>query len=211
MIVKCEKCNKDIDINNWSFKTYKKHYCKICRPIKLIHNLICKNCGKDFSGRNGQLFCQVKCCQHYFKKINKKSIKINNIKYREDNKEKISVYRKEYSKNNKKKISVYKKEYLSKNREKICNYRYFKKYGITIIKYKEMLKNQDNKCAICSREIFLAGGTELKSKVGYVDHDHKTGKVRKLLCSFCNTGLGLFQDNINFLENAKQYLINSNK
>lgn len=40
----------------------------------------------------------------------------------------------------------------------------------------------------------------------FLDHDHKTGKVRGFLCRLCNTGLGAFRDSQTFLQNAAQYL-----
>lgn len=42
--------------------------------------------------------------------------------------------------------------------------------------------------------------------VKHLDHCHITGKIRGFLCSNCNTGLGLFKDNINLLESAIKYL-----
>lgn len=39
-----------------------------------------------------------------------------------------------------------------------------------------------------------------------IDHDHMTGKVRALLCGDCNAGLGLFRDNVELLNLAKEYL-----
>lgn len=42
-----------------------------------------------------------------------------------------------------------------------------------------------------------------------VDHDHKTNKIRGILCNRCNKGLGLFRDNPDFLEYARIYLLAS--
>lgn len=49
-----------------------------------------------------------------------------------------------------------------------------------------------------------------KSKVANIDHDHKTGKVRGILCQGCNLGLGGFRDNPGYLLSALSYL-NKNK
>ena len=51
-----------------------------------------------------------------------------------------------------------------------------------------MLDDQDGKCALC-------GTTEIKGNSKYfsVDHDHKTGRVRGLLCTVCNTDLGVYE------------------
>ena len=76
-----------------------------------------------------------------------------------------------------------------------------RKYKITLDEFNEMLKKQKGKCAIC-------GGTEThdKHKVMAVDHCHKSGKIRALLCFKCNSGLGHFGDNIENLKKAIKYL-----
>jgi Autographiviridae endonuclease VII len=74
-------------------------------------------------------------------------------------------------------------------------------FGITLEQYKEKLKNQNNCCAICKS---LPKNNRMLS----VDHCHKTGKVRGLLCSGCNSGLGYFKDNINIIAIAIKYLQN---
>lgn len=77
-------------------------------------------------------------------------------------------------------------------------------YGITIDIYREMLNNQDHKCAICGGEGFTMA-THHKTKL-VVDHCHSTGVVRGLLCHNCNRALGLLQDSRLVLENAIKYL-----
>ena len=61
-----------------------------------------------------------------------------------------------------------------------------------------MFAKQDGRCAICCRE--------QDSKRLAVDHDHHTGQVRGLLCSDCNRGIGLLQDNALNLLAAYHYL-----
>lgn len=80
------------------------------------------------------------------------------------------------------------------------NRRMLRKYGITLEEYNVLFLKQEGKCAIC--------GVYQKdlSKRLYVDHDHKTGIIRGLLCYKCNTGLGQFNDNIKLIENTLNYL-----
>lgn len=72
-----------------------------------------------------------------------------------------------------------------------------KKYGISLEDYNKLLKDQNEKCAICY------GKPEYKL---YVDHDHKTGLVRGLLCHWCNFAIGLARDSSSILKNAIKYL-----
>ena len=75
-------------------------------------------------------------------------------------------------------------------------------YGISLEQYDEMLENQGGGCAIC-------GTTKPSERTKYfaVDHCHSTSKVRGLLCSKCNRGLGLFNDKPERLKAAAKYLI----
>lgn len=70
-----------------------------------------------------------------------------------------------------------------------------RKYGITQEQYEEVLKKQKGRCAICK-----------KKRVLKIDHCHKTGKFRQLLCGNCNTGLGMFADDPKLLKRAAKYL-----
>jgi hypothetical protein len=71
------------------------------------------------------------------------------------------------------------------------------KYGISEHKYKCLLEAQQGECAIC--------GSADKGLV--VDHNHTTGKVRGLLCSQCNTAIGLLGDNVGTIQRAVGYLL----
>jgi hypothetical protein len=78
-------------------------------------------------------------------------------------------------------------------------------YGIDLDKYNEMLHNQDHKCGICKSPGFIMNKDTHKMLL-VVDHDHNTGKVRKLLCHNCNRALGLFKDSKEVISTALQYL-----
>jgi len=77
-------------------------------------------------------------------------------------------------------------------------------YGISLKVFDNLLFTQKNRCYICSLNF---SKTE-KNKLAHVDHCHKTGRVRGLLCSNCNRGIGLLQDNHNFFYQAIKYLTN---
>jgi hypothetical protein len=70
-------------------------------------------------------------------------------------------------------------------------------YGITLVDYQEMLSAQGGACAICRCQ---------SDRTLHVDHDHKTGAVRGLLCRNCNRGLGCLKDDATTLQNAAEYL-----
>lgn len=79
--------------------------------------------------------------------------------------------------------------------------RSLKKYDITEDIYKIMLIEQNHVCKICKKD-------NKNKKNLSVDHCHKTGKVRSLLCNKCNTILGLANDNLDVLKNAIKYIKN---
>jgi len=79
-----------------------------------------------------------------------------------------------------------------------------RRYGMTFEQFETMLSSQDNACAICgTKEPSKNRG---RDKRFHVDHDHKTGEVRGLLCKSCNIALGEVKDNIHTLQAMIQYL-----
>lgn len=76
-------------------------------------------------------------------------------------------------------------------------------FGLTERGYAQLLLAQDFRCAICGRGIAGVGDKRLKA---CLDHDHKTGARREILCRPCNTALGGFQDSPALLRRAAKYL-----
>jgi len=76
-----------------------------------------------------------------------------------------------------------------------------KLYGITHVDYERMLTEQQGCCAICG-----TSSPGRKNRYFSIDHDHLTNKIRQLLCTKCNTGLGSFKDDLNLLRKAAAYL-----
>lgn len=87
------------------------------------------------------------------------------------------------------------KKYARQNPDKIKSAALLRRYGVSLQAREEMFAKQGGVCAICKQ----------KKKLG-IDHDHATGKVRALLCSPCNTALGLLQDSARLVYAAAEYL-----
>lgn len=75
-----------------------------------------------------------------------------------------------------------------------------KRYNLTPEKFNALYEQQAGKCKICDKE-------ESLPRMLAIDHCHKTGHVRGLLCQKCNTGLGMFGDNPKRLLTAAKYLL----
>tara|TARA_R110001632_G_scaffold70241_1_gene163687 strand:+ start:4076 stop:4459 length:384 start_codon:yes stop_codon:yes gene_type:complete len=94
-------------------------------------------------------------------------------------------------------VSEWQKEYRKNNKELIRLQAAARTYNITIEAAYELYSIKE--CGICNRDI-------LNNKSKCIDHCHTTGKVRGILCTQCNTGLGMFKDNKEFLTNAIKWI-----
>lgn len=102
--------------------------------------------------------------------------------------------------------NVNKKKWADRNPEKVKILNRISGYrrlgiNISLDDYDIMYKAQNGKCAICENP---TGNS--KSYRLHVDHNHVTGQIRKLLCSKCNVGIGLFGEDINLLLKTIEYL-----
>lgn len=100
----------------------------------------------------------------------------------------------------------YQRRWRQNNPEKAKSFSLKRQFGIDLKEYIKMYESQNGKCYICGSH-----GTMFSEKsdiypVLAVDHCHKTGKIRKLLCPKCNGGIGMFRDNPTLLRKAANYL-----
>ena len=107
------------------------------------------------------------------------------------------------------KCRAYTKKWKEKNPELRFAQR-LKRYGISPTQYRELLAKQGGGCAICgatnSPDVCKTARSSTGRRRLHVDHDHKTGVVRGLLCSSCNIALGKFRDDASIIERAAMYL-----
>lgn len=98
----------------------------------------------------------------------------------------------------------YRKKYYSSPewRKKLREQHLKSTYNITHKDYEVLLNKQNNVCKICNQFKLYQKGKDYM----HVDHCHKTGKIRGILCSKCNKGLGSFCDDIELMKNAIKYL-----
>ncbi len=126
-------------------------------------------------------------------------------------------YQRAYVLKNKERLAVQRRAYMAvyrvKNRDKVNasvkqwhSRRKGYKYGLNTESLKTMYAEQDGKCAICLRKIKFLKFSDEEDLIMHIDHDHKTDKVRALLCSRCNKGLGQFMDKPSNLRAAAEYL-----
>ena len=114
-----------------------------------------------------------------------------------------------YYQRNKDKVLAYQRkrraEMPPEKRAKISEHKkadmLMRRYGLTPNQVQAMLEAQNYVCAICGNYFGLQN----------IDHCHKTGKVRGILCVNCNRGLGAFGDNIRNMEKALEYLKHANE
>lgn len=85
--------------------------------------------------------------------------------------------------------------------------RFRNRYGIDKEEYEKIYIEQKGLCACCGKPPIGKG----RDSILHLDHDHKTREVRGLLCHKCNLGLGSFDDSVELLEKAKNYLLTYRK
>lgn len=124
-------------------------------------------------------------------------------KYYEDHKEECKKKMKKYNKVYHKRNAERERKYRREHKEELRAWQFKNSYGVSLEQIDKILLGQNHQCPICG-EPLRDGGASGR----HIDHDHKTNRIRGILCSRCNLGLGLFRDNSKFLANAAKYLEN---
>lgn len=124
---------------------------------------------------------------HKYYQTHKKQCAERVRKYRQKNRKIVNLWSRLWRKANPKKADLIRIRAWLKSR-----------YGISLDEKKEMFRLQKNRCAICRKRLGWAEGK--------VDHNHKTKKVRGILCNSCNFMLGFARDDIKILRFGINYL-----
>lgn len=144
------------------------------------------------------------------------------IKNKSRIKERLKDYHKKHYPKNREKILIQNRRWRTKNAERMKtltkewnknygrNKRFKTRYGITAEEYDKMYESQKGICAICGVFKLPAGTGHKNGDKLVIDHNHFTTKVRSLLCSNCNIGLGLFRETKEYLLKAIAYLESHN-
>lgn len=206
----CSKCGLEKDISGFhKIKLDQFKYratCKECKRspsakqkelrLSLIPDgfKLCTKCNKekllsDFYKTKNKFSSECKTCM-----INRGK------KYYEEHPDKKKETDRKYYQTHKEQSYTSRKKWRDEHKEEKKILHLKQNYGITLEQYNQMLEQQNGVCAICGKP------EAIKNRRLAVDHNHKSNKVRGLLCNHCNTALGKFNDNIITLEKAIDYL-----
>jgi hypothetical protein len=112
--------------------------------------------------------------------------------WRKNKPEQYKEWYKGYIQNNRERKNEVSKTHYIKNRDKL----FCKKYNCTQEQLDELRSRSNEKCEICG----------IESKKLHIDHNHKTGKLRGILCNRCNMGIGSFEDSMELFQKVIEYL-----
>lgn len=156
--------------------------------------MICKKCNKSeefYKGKGYRSGFRPICV-----KCQSQQRRIRYMKNQEENKKKQREWNAQYPNKVKEKSKKWNDNNKLMNRSSELK----RNFGMTLQDYDLMFEQQRGRCKICNRH------QSIFARKLFVDHCHKTGKVRGLLCSTCNSGIGHLQDNIKILQSAIEYL-----
>lgn len=184
----CPKCHQNLSLEFFSKSSIRKSgyacHCKACDKQRRATRHAANPELEKAKGRNRMSRWRNASPQNWEK------ARLQSLKWHRANKEKTKEANLEWRKNNPEKVRLYDTNKHLKS-----------KYGITLAKYNYLHKLQNGVCSICLKAN--------NNRRLVVDHCHATGKVRGLLCTPCNTGIGQLKDSPSLLRKAAEYLDNA--
>jgi len=173
----CKTCKKEYPHTEFRFHEYLRNDCRLCENKQT--KLSRQRLWKKHPEKHERYLKKQK--EYRLKNVEDKKIK-DRIRYQQ----------------NKEKISKERKEFYHKFPELVRKRRMMTTYKITAEKYDEL--NAIKNCQCCGRneKDFVKGLA--------IDHCHKSGQVRGVLCPNCNTAIGLLNDDLTVIKKVISYL-----
>jgi CDP-glycerol glycerophosphotransferase (TagB/SpsB family) len=166
------------------------HKCIHCSRAIVSDFVVCLTCRKK---------------KRQWAKRNRARVNKTDRAWRQKNPSKVRASKSRYRKSHLEQVRKQIKELYKKNKKRYMRNRYRSwlqsKYGLTKEQFYDILREQKGECAICRKQQRCGKRNKL-----YVDHDHKTNRLRGLVCFKCNVLLGMAQDEIRILKKAIAYL-----
>lgn len=207
---KCKACQQELSVDEFyasnltkckkCIRAYLKNYRKNRKVVvkECLSTKICRKCSLELPPSDFFLKQDAKDGRHPYCKS---CCRQGNAAYWQENKERLAEHNRQYGADNREAICKNKKEYYQANKRAARDWALKKRFGITLDEYEALLDKQGGCCAICG------GGPGAKGKSYAVDHDHPTGKIRGILCSKCNRGLGYAGESLQIFGRIVEYLV----
>jgi uncharacterized Zn finger protein (UPF0148 family) len=182
-----------------------RRLCDICRdappPRDRAATGKCRRCGGPKAAGRGRRYCDT--CRGFALEESYERVKERATAYNKAFPERRREYSKRWREANKETLKANQKEWRARTRERDREKRkawaLYQEYGMSLADFWALHTAQEGACAICQKR-------PTDPFTLHVDHCHETGKIRGLLCSPCNTGLGRFKDDPERLMKAARYL-----
>jgi len=190
--------------------------CKQEKPVEMFckHkrmkdglNSWCKSCANEvakINRENDPELYRERCKKYY--RTHTERVSAANKKYRAAHTEETKLKNKLYRENHKEEIKEYRCSHVEYHRTKRRECHLKHQYNLSQEEYEALVNFQKGVCAICGKEETAVDPRYKTVRKMAVDHDHETGKVRGLLCSRCNKGIGAMEDSPELLLKAVVYL-----
>jgi Recombination endonuclease VII len=220
---RCPECEKEfLPYNNRKNVIFCSYLCQVAFQVRqrrevrqaAIVMVPCLRCGTEFVPAHGQRYCSEQCKvaakQQRVAKILARECEIcrqsfmtgrSQAKFCSPACRQEGAARRKRANYSPERNSVYQSDYRTRNNMAVRRSRYKNWYGVSLETYDDIFSQQEGRCAICS--VLLVAydrGTHL-------DHRHGGDQtIRGILCSSCNTGIGMMADNPERLRAAANYL-----